>query len=71
MPGGATERAFTANFTWYMFFSCVVAASGGAVSLPLSSWPEFASLDQTKYDAHFIAEYLAPPAFHVRSSTAL
>ena len=34
MPGSATERAFTANFTWYMFFSCVVAASGGAVSLP-------------------------------------
>ncbi|CAL5221511.1 g3716 [Coccomyxa viridis] len=36
MAGGAvssagTERTFTANFTWYMFFSCVVAASGGAL----------------------------------------
>lgn len=33
MPNGGTERVFKANFTWYMFFSCVVAASGGAVSL--------------------------------------
>ena len=71
MPGGATERAFTANFTWYMFFSCVVAASGGAVSLPLCSWQEFSSLVQTKYDSQFIAEHLVPPAFRMISSTAL
>ena len=37
MPIGGTERTFTANFTWYMFFSCVVAASGGAVSNPQPS----------------------------------
>lgn len=28
---GATDQSYTANFTWYMFFSCVVAASGGAL----------------------------------------
>jgi hypothetical protein len=27
----ATDKSYTANFTWYMFFSCVVAASGGAL----------------------------------------
>ncbi|KAK9914909.1 hypothetical protein WJX75_002176 [Coccomyxa subellipsoidea] len=35
MAGGAvagdSEKAYTANFTWYMFFSCTVAASGGAL----------------------------------------
>ena len=34
-PLGAFERTFTANFTWYMFFSCVVAASGEAVSFSM------------------------------------
>ena len=36
---GGTERTFTANFTWYMFFSCLVAASGGAVSFSTPPLP--------------------------------
>ncbi len=25
---GETEKTYTANFTWYMFFSCFVAGTG-------------------------------------------
>ncbi len=51
MSSAGTERTFTANFTWYMFFSCVVAASGGAVSNPhpfSTSPPETSHYEQMK-----------------------
>ena len=36
---GETEKAYTANFTWYMFFSCFVAGTGFRLVITFSNFP--------------------------------